>query len=349
MRSRTSIYALSPVGLIVLASCCLGFEPALARFELSQLHMGTQFKIILYCESAQAATTFASNAFERIAEIDAITSDYLETSELMLVCKTAAGSKIRVSEDLFRVLETSQEIAERSDGAFDVTIGPVVRLWRRARRIGELPDSNRLAQAMDLIGYHKLRLDRPSRSVALERAGMLLDLGGIAKGYAVDAAMRVLKQQGVTRALVAGGGDISVMGAPPGSDGWTISVAPHGGEAQHGLYLCLRDRAVSTSGDAHQYVEIGGVRYSHIVDPKTGLGLKGHQSVTVVALDCTTSDALATAASVMGPAKGSRLIDSTPGAAALFTQTTARGESMVETYRWKEVPKTAQPKKEKAN
>jgi thiamine biosynthesis lipoprotein len=341
MRSRTSINVFSPAGLILLVVCCFGFRPALARFEFSELHMGTQFKIILYCEGSQAAN-IASNAFKRIGEIDAITSDYLETSELMLVCRTAAGRKSRVSNDLFRVLEKSQEIAERSDGAFDVTIGPVVRLWRRARRVGELPEPLRLAQAMDLIGYRLLHLDPASSSVTLDRAGMLLDLGGIAKGYAVDEAMALLKQKGVTQALIAGGGDILVSAGPPGSQCWVVAIAPleHSNEPRE-RYLCLRDQAVSTSGDAQQYVEIGGVRYSHIVDPKTGLGLKGHNSVTVVAPNCTTSDALATAASVLGAVKGSRLIESTPGAAALFMQTTAAGDSIFETARWKDVPRAS--------
>ncbi|MEK6325642.1 MAG: FAD:protein FMN transferase [Acidobacteriota bacterium] len=348
MRSRTSIYVFAPVGLFLLVGYCFGFRPALARFEFSELHMGTQFKIILYCESSQAAT-LASNAFERIAQIDAITSDYLETSELMSICRTADGRKIRVSEDLFRVLEKSQEMAERSDGAFDVTIGPVVRLWRRARRVGELPDRLRLAQAMDLIGYRKLHLDRASRSVTLDRTGMLLDLGGIAKGYAVDEAMAVLKQKGATRALIAAGGDILVSGPPPGSQGWVIGIAPlERSNGPRARYLCLRDRAVSTSGDAHQHVEIGGVRYSHIVDPKTGLGLTGRSSVTVVAPNCAASDALATAASVLGPAKGSRLIESTPGAAALFIQT-AEGDSTVETDRWNDVPKADPKEKEKTD
>jgi FAD:protein FMN transferase len=336
MRSLTSIYFFSHVAIFLIAGYCFGFTPALARFEFSEVHMGTQFKIILYCESSHAAT-LASQAFKRVAEIDAITSDYRETSELMSVCRTAGGRKVRVSEDLFRVLEKSQEMAERSDGVFDVTIGPVVKLWRHARRVGELPDRLRLARAMDLIGYRKLHLDRASRSVTLDHNGMSLDLGGIAKGYAVDEAMAVLKRNGVTRALIAAGGDILVSDAPPGSQGWVIGIAPlepaNGPPERH---LCLRDQAVSTSGDAHQHVEIGDVRYSHIVDPKTGLGLTGRSSVTVVAPVCTLSDALATAASVLGPARGSRLVESTPGAAALFTQATAEGVSAVQTKRWKE-------------
>src|SRR6185369_5758643 len=145
MRSLTSIYLFSHIALLLIAGYCFGFRPALARFEFSEVHMGTQFKIILYCESSHA-NTVASQAFERVAEIDAITSDYRETSELMSVCRAPAGRKIRVSEDLFRVLEKSQEMAERSDGAFDVTVGPVVKLWRHARRAGKLPDRLRLDQ-----------------------------------------------------------------------------------------------------------------------------------------------------------------------------------------------------------
>lgn len=343
MRSRTSIYVLSPLGLFFLVGYCFGFRTALARFEFSEPHMGTQFKIILYCEIDQAAI-LASTAFKRVAEIDAITSDYLQTSELMSICRSAAGRKTRVSADLFRVLEKSQDMAERSGGAFDVTIGPVARLWRHARRVGQLPDRQRLAQAMRLVGYRKLQLDPSTRSVTLGSAGMGLDLGGIAKGYAVDEAMTVLKQNGVARALIAGGGDILVSGPPPGSQGWVIAVgSPEGSIGSDERYLLLRDRAVSTSGDAQQHVEIGGVRYSHIVDPRTGLGLKGHHSVTVVAPNCTTSDALATAASVLGPDRGSRLIESTPGATGIFTQTTAAGDSAFETSGWKDVPR-ADPK-----
>ena len=334
MRSLNSFSLLVTIGILSVASRSFGPGPAPARFEFSDLQMGTQFKIILYCDSSRAAI-LASSAFKRIAEIDAITSDYRETSELMSLCRAPAGSKIRISEDLFRVLERSQEMAERSGGAFDVTIGPVVRLWRHARRVGELPDRDRLARAMKLVGYQKLYLDRKSRTASLERTGMLIDLGGIAKGYAVDQAMAILKKNGVTQALIAAGGDILVSGAPPGTRGWVIeviSLEPANGPKRE---LCLRDRAVSTSGDAQQHVEIDGVRYSHIVDPKTGLGLTGRSTVTVVAADCTTSDALATAAAVLGAARGSKLVETTRGAAGLFAWATDDGVLKVETNSWK--------------
>ena len=333
MRSLTSVYLFSHFAVLLLAG--FGFRPALTRYEFSDVHMGTQFKIILYCENTHAAS-FASQAFERVAEIDAITSDYRQTSELMSVCRTAVGRKVMVSEDLFRVLEKSQEMAERSDGAFDVTIGPVVQLWRHARRVGMLPDPLRLARAMDLIGYRKLHLDSSDHTVTLEQTGMTLDLGGIAQGYAVDEAMAVLKRNGVTRALIAAGGDILVSEPPPGSEGWMIGISPLDPARPPERFVCLRYMAVSTSGDAQQHVDIGGVRYSHIVDPKTGFGLTGQSSVTVVAPVCTLSDALATAVSVLGPVSGSRLVESTRGAAALFTRKTAEGVAAVQTNRWKE-------------
>lgn len=321
-----------------------GFDkrPAPVRFEFSEAHMGTRFRIVVYAATVRAAAIASSAAFERIGQLDAIMSDYRETSELMRLCKQPSGTRVTVSEDLFRVLGAAQGLAARSNGAFDFTVGPLVRLWRRARRTGELPDRQRLAEALDSIGYTKVRLDRSTRSVILDKSGMLLDLGGIAKGFAVDEAMKVLKRHGIRRALVAADGDIVVSAPPPGARGWVIGIAPlDSTEEPPSRYLLLRDRAVSTSGDAHQYVEVAGVRYSHIVDPRTGLGLTGRGSVTVVANDCTTSDGLATAASVLGPSEGSRLIDSTPGAAALFMHAGGEGTVTVETSRWKEVPKPA--------
>jgi thiamine biosynthesis lipoprotein len=336
MRWRTTVCS-----FLLLA---YGFDrrPALARFEFSEVHMGTRFRIVVYSTTARAATLASSAAFERIGKLDAIMSDYRETSELMVLCRQPSGTRVTPSGDLFRVLETGQALAARSKGAFDVTVGPLSRLWRRARRTGALPDSQDLARALDSSGYTKLRLDRVSRSVILDKSGMLLDLGGIAKGFAADEAMKILKQHGIRRALVGAGGDIVVSAPPPGAHGWLIGIAPlESSEGPPSRYILLRDRAVSTSGDAHQYVEIAGVRYSHIIDPRTGLALTGHSSVTVVANSCTTSDGLATAASVLGPSKGSRLIDSTAGAAALFVQAKDGGTLTVETSRWKGVPKPA--------
>ena len=316
-------------------------EP-LSRFEFSQPHMGTEFRLVLYARNAQSAAQASDAAFKRISELDNRLSDYRETSELMSLCRQAGNGPVKVSDDLWRVLLEAQKYAERTGGAFDVTAGPLVRLWRRARRRGELPDPARLAQARELVGFDKLHVDERTQSVRLAKSGMLLDLGGIAKGYAADCALAVLKRHGINSALVAAGGDIAVSSPPPGMHGWTIGIAPlDSPEKTPTRYLLLRESAVSTSGDARQYTEIEGVRYSHIIDPRTGHALQGHRSVTVVAPHGITSDALATAANVLDPENALQLIDSTEGAAALIVQAAGQSSRTFESKRWHHVPKGA--------
>ena len=338
-RKSSLTASLTLLSYFLWANIVLGLrqEPLLTRFEFTQPHMGTLFRIVCYARDAVAAERASSAAFDRIAELDHIMSDYSPNSELTLLCQQSGGPPTKVSEDLFYVLSRSQKMARLSEGAFDVTVGPLVRLWRRARRRQELPDPTRLAQALELVGVDKLRLDEKSRTVQLLRKGMVLDLGGIAKGYAADEALKLLDQHGIDKALVAAGGDIAVSGSPPGSDGWNIGIAPlESRETPPTRYLRLRHAAVSTSGDAEQFVEIGGKRYSHIVDPKTGLGLIGHSSVTVVAPKGIASDSLATAVSVLGPKRGLELIDSMEGTAALILQATADGVRAYCSKRWKD-------------
>jgi thiamine biosynthesis lipoprotein len=207
-------------GLVAVAVVC-GMKPGrsadavLERFEAQQPHMGTIFRIVVYAADEKQARQACQAAFQRIAQLDNTMSDYKEDSELMRVCREAAGKPVKVSPDLFGVLVAAQEIAQASDGAFDVTIGPVVRLWRRARRQQQLPDAKQLEMARQLVGYQKLRLDRQHQTVELAQPGMILDLGGIGKGYAADAALAVLVQHGLPRALVAAGGDIRVGEPPP--------------------------------------------------------------------------------------------------------------------------------------
>ena len=315
-------------------------RPDLARFEFVQAHMGTQFRIALYAQDAEIAGRAAAAAFDRIARLDATMSDYRETSELMTACKRAGGQWVKVSDDLFDVLAMSQAFARRSRGAFDVTVGPVVRLWRRARRMNELPDAKKLAAARRLVGYARLRLDAGRRTVRFNQSGMLIDLGGIAKGYAADAALAVLKDHGITSALVAAGGDIAMSDAPPGSAGWTVAVRGLAGEDEAAMiHLRLANAAVSTSGDAEQFVEINGVRYSHIVDPRTGQALTGRRSVTVVAVRGATADALATAANVLDVAHALRLIDLSEGAAAHIERMESDHIITTESKRWPGLPR----------
>lgn len=303
-----------------------------ARWEFAESHMGSEFKIVLYSPDGSAARRASRAAFDRIAALDAALSDYQPDSELMRLCDRAGGPPVVVGDDLWTILQRSRSMYERSSGAFDVTVGPVVRLWRRARRDRKLPTAANLARARSLVSSDLMTLDPKARTVRLSRPGMKLDLGGIAKGYASDEAVKVLRRLGCPVALVAGSGDVVVGDPPPGRDGWSIAVAPlDPGEKSPARTLSLHNAAVSTSGDAARFVEIGGRRYSHIVDPKTGLGVVDRCSVTVVAPDGATADALDTAVYVLGPARGLPLIESTPGASGFISRLTSSGPRTFET------------------
>ncbi len=318
-----------------------GFDdaPDVRRFEFRETHMGSEFKILLYCADDRAAKEASRAAFDRIAALDKCYSDYDPESELMRLCDRAGGPPVEVSEDLFRILERAQSLAVRTDGAFDATIQPVVKLWRRARRNGELPTAEQRREALALVGFDKMELDPEARTVRLSVTGMRLDLGGIAKGAAGDAALSVLRERGITRALVAGAGDIVMGDPPPGESGWTIGIAPlEKPNATPEQFLSLSNAAVSTSGDAERFVEIDGVRYSHIVNPRTGLGLTGRSSVTVVAPDGTTADSLATALSVLGPEKGLELIESTEGAASFLVWSDDGPRRTLKSTVWSDLP-----------
>ena len=268
--------------------------------------MGVPFRIVLYAADKNSADADAEAAFARIQQLNDTLSDYDTDSELSRLSQTAGqGKVVRVSDDLWRMLERAQKLARETDGAFDITCGPVVSLWRKARREKELPDPLKLEDARRAVGYDKLELDARNRSAQLKVPYMRLDLGAIAKGYAVDEALRVLRARGVKSALVAGAGDMAVSDAPPGRKGWRIEIAPlDTTNAPPAKFVLLRHRALATSGDVFQHVEIGGVRYSHIVDPRTGVGLTDHSLVVAIAKDCTTANTVATSVSVMGPEKG---------------------------------------------
>lgn len=297
--------------------------------------MGTTFRVVLYAGSSARAAEAARVAFARIAGLDATLSDYRPDSELVRLCARAGGPPVAVSDDLFRALAASQEWAARSQGAFDVTVGPAVQLWRRARRIIEMPSARALAEARAVAGRDKLVLDPHAKTARLAVAGMRLDLGGIGKGLAADEAQAALRAHGIERALVAAGGDVVVSAPPPGRAGWSVEVAlpPPLGEPA-AAPLVLSQAAVSTSGDAQQWVTLGGVRYSHIVDPRTAMALTGPSAATVIAPTGTVSDALATAVSVLDVAEALALIEATPGAAARIAREGRSGVRTLQSKRW---------------
>ncbi|OQB91160.1 MAG: Thiamine biosynthesis lipoprotein ApbE precursor [Verrucomicrobia bacterium ADurb.Bin118] len=313
------LLAIGVAACAVLRSAAATVE---VRFEFTQPQMGVPFRMVVYAPDFTTASNAVHAAFARVAALNCVLSDYEDDSELTLLSRTAGSHRaVPVSADLWRVLVPAQRWARRTDGAFDVTVGPAVQLWRRARRQRELPSAARLATALEAVGHRKLILQPRERTAQLTVPGMRLDLGGIAKGYAVDEALRVLRAYGIQRALVSGGGDLAVSQPPPGTAGWRIELpSPETGTNSPPRFVRLKNAALATSGDLFQFVEIAGTRYSHIVDPRTGIGLTDHSQVTVIAQDCLTADALATSVSVLGVDRGFRLVEATPRAAAFLVR-----------------------------
>jgi FAD:protein FMN transferase len=277
-------------------------QPSLARFEYEQVHMGVWVRMALYAPSEAQAQAAAEAAMRRIAQLDATLSDYRRDSELNRMCDRAWAEPVPVSDDLYAVLDAALDVARASDGAFDPTVAPAIALWRQARRTKQFPEPEALARARDLIGYQKITLDPIARTVKLADRGMRLDLGGIAKGHAIEEALKVLRSRGITRCAIEHGGDIVVGDPPPGAIGWIVEVTDErSGRKPRKEFF--RNCAVSTSGDTFQYVVFDNKRYSHIVDPKTGIGLENQWLVTVTGPNGTLVDALSTAASVLGPSR----------------------------------------------
>ncbi len=269
--------------------------------------MGSKVRLTFYAADAQQAREAATAAFARVAKLEKICSDYMPDSELTQLNRSTLH---HASADLLEVVRRSLEFSKITSGAFDITTGHFTNLWRRSRRKLTLPTAEQLETARAVTGYDLVKLDVGASTITFAKPGMQLDLGGIAKGYAADAALGVLKQRGFGAAVVAVSGDLAVGDAPPDQpEGWPIKLrtfeAP---EATDQLVtIRLKNCGVSTSGDLHQFAEIAGTRYSHIIDPASGLGLTRSIACSVIAADATSSDALATAACILGPDKALHL------------------------------------------
>ncbi len=297
------------------------------RHEFGEKQMGADFRIVLYADKEKLARKAAETAFAEVTRLNGILSDYEADSELSRLSDTSgSGRLVPVSEDLWAVLSASQKFSAQTADAFDITVGPCVRLWRIARFRKALPVSEKLAQARKAVGFRNLKLFPKKRGGRLDAPNMVLDLGGIAKGYAADKALAVLRRHGIRSALVDAGGDIVLGDPPPGRKGWRIEI---GGRKHPALpVLELATCAVATSGDVEQFVEIDGTRYSHLIDPKTGIGLTTQLQVTVVAPTGMEADSLASALSVLGPEKGTDLVQTLPGVKAYFVQLVGKEKTL---------------------
>lgn len=267
--------------------------------------MGTLFRIVLYAASDSLAQTATKAAFAKIDSLNATLSDYRNDSELIQLTQADSGDVCSVSDPLWEVLHRGRKMARHSRGAFDLTIGPLSRLWRRAFRRQSFPQWDRIEAARQRVSYQYLELLPDKQQIRLLRDSLRLDAGGIAKGYAVDQAMAVLRKHGINSALVDGGGDLLASAPPPGTDGWRIQIKSLSrADTLNDETILIQNAALATSGDTYRYLEWQGKRYSHIIDPRTGLGVSHGALVSVYCPDCTTADALASAVSVIGPEGG---------------------------------------------
>ncbi len=336
-RRRDGTVLKGNLAALVIATATNTASP-LQRYEAVEPHMGTLVKITVYTSEADSANNGFRAAFDRIADLDRILSDYKPDSELNQLTAKGVGHPIPISKDLVTVLAASQELADATDGAFDVTQGPVIRLWRAARATGQMPQEDALNEAASRSGFRKLHVDRAQQTAMLDRPDMRLDVGAIGKGYAASEALAVLRKKGIRSALVAVSGDLAFSDAPPGQRGWRIDVH-NDDSALAGVprVLELTNAAVSTSGPAEQHLDVNGRRYSHIIDPSSKMGLVDDIAVTVIARSGLDADGLDTAVSVVGKDRGLRLIESKPGRAALIVQRNTAGTTVTMSSRFREL------------
>jgi thiamine biosynthesis lipoprotein len=268
--------------------------------------MGTRFAIQCHHDDQVLIQKAISAAFAEAEHINDAASDYIADSELLSLTKHPAGTAVKVSPLLFGLLEQARFYAEKTHGLFDPTIGPLTKLWRESRRRKKLPDAETLAKARAAVGWQKLTLDREKSTATFAVDGMRLDLGGIAKGQAADRMLEILKNYGIPSSSVTAGGDVRLGDPPPGEKGWRVGIRTFDKNVDSGT-LFLANCAVSTSGDLQQSVEIDGVRYAHIIDPATGLGLTQQVARTIIAPTAALSDALDAACCIASREVGEKL------------------------------------------
>ncbi len=281
----------------------------LQRFSFSQPKMGSAFIIIFYDTDSINAGKKAEQCYLLVDSLVNILSDYLPESEVNRLCKKAGtGEWIKISPVLMEVMKHSLLAWKRSGGAFDVSIGPLSKLWRKARKEKIFPAPVAISEALKKVGAQNILLDTVHQQVKLVQPGMQLDFGGIGQGYIAQKVIEKLSAAGIKQALVNASGDIVLSGAPPGTPGWIVAVnPPRSGDDVLEKMIQAQNKSVITSGDVYQYIEKDGKRYSHIIDHRTGYGVQHQRNVTIITADGTTADWLATACSILSLKKAKRL------------------------------------------
>jgi thiamine biosynthesis lipoprotein len=281
------------------------YASKMQRYEDSRVSMGCVYTIASYGHDLAQLREAAADALDEVDRIDRLMSHYKKDSELSRVNREAANAPVKVAPELFDFIAECLRYSRESEGAFDITVGPLMKAWGFFRGEGRMPSEAELAIARNSVGYQHVILNRKDGTIFFDKAGVQLDLGGIAKGYAVDRAVAVLKRRGVTSALISAGGSTTyAMGAPPGKPAWEIEIQDPVARDKIATKVRLKDQALSVSGSYEKFFELNGKRYSHIMDPRTGWPVQGVLSVTVITGDGLSGDALDNVFYVLGVERG---------------------------------------------
>jgi thiamine biosynthesis lipoprotein len=278
------------VFLLLAAALLQGAE--LLRIEDSLEAMGTTFTVVAYAEDQQQLEDGVEAAFVEVRRLESMLSNYREDSEWSRVNREAAYRAVPVSPELYRLLSACVEVSRQSEGTFDISVGPLMRVWGFYKGSGRLPAKAEVSAALEKVGYENILFDAQRRTVRFRKPGVEIDPGGIGKGYAVDQMIEKLNQRGIRSALVsAGGSSIYGLGAPPHDSGWTAKIRHPRKWTETVQEVRLKDESLSTSGDYEKFFEAQGKIYSHIMDPRTGYPASGVLSVSVIAPRTLTSEA----------------------------------------------------------
>jgi len=324
---------LAALTILIAAPLC-GGSASTHLFSESRPAMGTLFTLYLYAADQHQASALFEAAFAEIERVEEALSNYRPSSELSRINRLAAQRPVTTDPEVFAFLERSLDFSRRSAGAFDITVGQLMRAWGFFRGSGSYPTEPELARARASVGWRNVVLDKQARTVHFTVPGMDLDPGGIGKGYAVDRVVDVLRESGVRAALVdAGGSSVYALGAPPGKEGWIVRVPQPNDKTQAISTFSLRDTSLSTSGNYEKFFRLGGRLYCHIMDPRTGEPVQGMMQTTVIAPSATDSDALSTAVFVLGHDLGRKLLENFPGASGIWVLDGAQ-EPRIVTWHW---------------
>jgi thiamine biosynthesis lipoprotein len=303
---------------LITASAAQKAENAV-RYEASHESMGTVFTVAAYGRDRTYLSEVVEQVFEEVDRLDEQMSNYKPESELSVINREAANHPVVVEPGLFHLLEISLRRSEETEGAFDITVGPLMKSWGFFRGRGRLPTQAEISEVLKRVGYQHLKLDAERRTIRFGEAGVEIDLGGIAKGYAVDRAVDILRSNGITSALVSSGtSSIYALGSPPGAHGWKITMRDPYDAHKPADVFHLQNYSLSTSGSYERFFKIGSKDYCHIMNPHTGWPVQGVLSTAVLAATGTDTDGRSAGCFVMGVERTRKYLAVHPNIAVIF-------------------------------